>query len=764
MINEMFLDHTRDAALVQIIHEPTRGAATLDLFLTNKPDLTVRSEIIPGLGDHDIVLVDSLLRPAKSVQQQRKIYLWKQANIDQIKSDTITFSNNLLKNPPSTVNETWDLILEHLDKVVQDHVPSKISRSKFHQPWICTQLKRLSRQKYRAWKKAKRSKKSNDWKRYKKLKKQTQVANRKAYFSYVSDMVSDSSDRKKLWRLIKNKKRDQTGVAPLKSDGLTYSGGADKAEILNKQFCSVFTAEDINDMPDKGNSLHKNKPDIHVSTPGVEKLLASLNPNKASGPDGVTCRLLKTVAVEIAPVVAFLFNLSLLSGEIPPIWKHAFIQPAFKKGDRNQPPNYRPISLTCVLCKMLEHIVRSSITKHLNLEKIVTPFQHGFLKRRSCDTQLLLTYHDLVSSLDKPGSQTDMIFLDFSKAFDKVPHQRLIHKLHYYGIRGTTLNWIQSFLSDRTQQVVVDGHMSASAPVTSGVPQGSVLGPTLFVIYINDLPEDIQSTVRLFADDTALYRDIATPEDSQILQDDLSKLEAWESKWQMTFNADKCLVLPVTRKKCPAPSHYKLHDQVLETVDSAKYLGVEFSGDLSWTKHINTIAAKANRASAFVHRNLRGCPREVQRTCYTGIVRPLVEYASTVWDPHQANLINTLEKTQRRAARRICQDFSPYSSASNLVRQLELDTLKSRRSVAKATMIYKMKNTLVDIDTSNVLLPSIRSSRGVKSKFQVPHTRTNTLLHSFFPSAIRIWNNLPPEAANAEDLVAFKLAVQLANL
>ena len=190
-------------------------------------------------------------------------------------------------------------------------------------------------------------------------------------------------------------------------------------------------------------------PNITISENGIQKLLANLNPRKAAGPDKLPCRLLKELAVELAPALTILYNKSIHTGNIPQVWKHAIVQPVFKKGDRGLASNYRPISLTCVCCKFLEHVVRSSITKDLESNNIITDAQHGFRKKRSCETQLILTAQDLAAELDNSG-QTDAILLDFSKAFDKVPHQRLLIKLDYYGIRGQTKKWIESFLRGRT--------------------------------------------------------------------------------------------------------------------------------------------------------------------------------------------------------------------------------------------------------------------------------------------------------------------------
>ena len=249
------------------------------------------------------------------------------------------------------------------------------------------------------------------------------------------------------------------------------------------------------------------------------------------------------------------------------------------------------------------------------------------------------------------GKQTDLVLLDFSKAFDKVSHEKLIYKLHQYGVRGHTLQFIKAFLSDRTQTVILENEKSTEVPVTSGVPQGSVLGPILFLIYINDLPDQIKSQVRLFADDTAAYLAISNLKDAQILQDDLDLLQKWETNWDMEFNPSKCAVLHITRSKTPFPSQYVLHGQVLESVSNSRYLGVDISDNLNWNCHINRVTSSANRTLGFVRRNIRSTNSGIREAAYKALVRPLVEYSSPVWSPHTKTNINKLEMVQRRAAR-----------------------------------------------------------------------------------------------------------------
>ena len=243
-----------------------------------------------------------------------------------------------------------------------------------------------------------------------------------------------------------------------------------------------------------------------------------------------------------------------------------------KKGDKSSPANYRLISLTCILCKIFEHIVASNLVKHLDSNQILYDLQHGFRSKRSCETQLTMRIEEIHRNL-KEGKQTDIILLDFSKAFDKVNHE--------YGIRGKTLSWIKAFLNGRSQTVILEGDYSEEVPVTSGVPQGSVLGPIMFLIYINDLPDKVKSQVRLFSDDTAAYLAITKLADSEQLQADLDILQVWEITWDTQFSPSKCQVIHITRSRSPLAAKDTLHGETLEEVASARYLGVDIANDIS---------------------------------------------------------------------------------------------------------------------------------------------------------------------------------------
>ena len=268
--------------------------------------------------------------------------------------------------------------------------------------------------------------------------------------------------------------------------------------------------------------------------------------------------------------------------------------------------------------------------------------QHGFREKCSCETQLLQLVDDLAQSLIR-GQQTDLILLDFSKAFDKVCHNKLLFKLQDHGVNNLTVSWIKSFLVGRSQKVVLDGVTSSEVPVTSGVPQGSVLGPLLFLLYINDLPDTVTSQVRLFADDTAIYLAVNSKQDCHTLQQDLDLLAQWENLWEMDFNPSKCFVLNISRSPDKLNFPYRLHGQVLSVVNHSKYLGVTISDDLSWNKHIEQITSSASKTLGFIRRNVCTSNEKIKEAAYKTLVRPQLEYASSVWSPYTQSNIDKIE-------------------------------------------------------------------------------------------------------------------------
>ncbi len=393
---------------------------------------------------------------------------------------------------------------------------------------------------------------------------------------------------------------------------------------------------------------------------------------------------------------------------------------------------------------------------HLEAHGILTDYQHGFRAGRSCETQLIITVHDLLMAADV-GDRVDIAFLDFSKAFDTVPHKRLLSKLDHYGVRGDMKTWIGSFLQHRTQQVVIEGSKSDQCTVDSGVPQGSVMGPILFLVFINDLPSNVrESTCRLFADDCLLYRKINSVEDANAMQRDLTALEQWTKKWGMSFNASKCYI--VSTAKTGAPYHYQLNDQILTHQISNPYLGVEIQDDLTFTIHISKITKKASSKLGFIRRNLKGCPERLKELAYFALVRSGIEYASTVWDPILQKDIMEVEKIQRSAARVVKNEYrrGPEISITALIEELGWDSLQERRKNARLCMLYKAANGVVALPQEYLITQDKRTRGGNSSNFKHIRAKKKQSEQSFVVRTIPEWNGLPVDSKGAPTLETFK--------
>jgi len=308
---------------------------------------------------------------------------------------------------------------------------------------------------------------------------------------------------------------------------------------------------------------------------------------------------------------------------------------------------------------------------------------------------------------------------------------------------------------------LVNGEFSSDVSVDSGVPQGSVLGPLLFLCHINDLPEWVHSDVRMFADDCLLYRKIKTEDDHHAIQRDLHALEKWASMWGMSFNATKCYVMRVSRKKTPSDWIYNLNGTPLDKVETNPYLGLLLSQDLKPSKHIQKVSKKANNTLSFLRRNLKSCPKSLKETAYTSLVRSVIEYASAVWDPYLDKDKQCLEKIQRRAARFVTNNYTDYTpgSMTNILKQLNWPTLETRRREMRLILFYKIVNGLIAIPKENFIKRNHNATRSTNTlrfnRFS-PIPKTDIAKYSFFPNTIIDWNNLKDEIVTAPNIERFK--------
>ena len=591
--------------------------------------------------------------------------------------------------------------------------------------------------------------------RKQKLRTLTQTikyAMRQKHRDYLVKIKDSFLDNPKLfWSYHKSTCRHrESKVSEISYKGVTAKTAAHKAELFNAFFSSVFTSHRSNIGEDTiNNSLpirtEQNLSDITIGVEEVANCLHGLDTSKASGPDGLPSRLLKECAQQIAPSLCTLFNHSLQCGRMPLEWKSANITPLHKKQRKEPAENYRPISLLPIVSKVLERCMYSQFYEHVSY--LITPHQHGFLRNRSCVTQLLSMLHSIGQKLDT-NEQTDIAYL--AKAFDSVDHSILLQKLKCYGVTGRLLNWFADYLNNRRQRVVMDGATSQWTPVTSGVPQGSILGPMLFVIFINDAPDVINNKAipALFADDTKLYKNITSVNDCNQLQETLTHLDTWSQDNNVKFNGSKCKVLSVTRKKAPISFPYHLGSTELSRVDDEKDLGVIFSSKLQWNLHINEMVSKANRQLGVLKRTCYSLTDiNIRRRLYLSLVKSKLSYATQVWSPtHNRQLSERIERVQRRATKWILRTGTCEIPYKQRLLKLELLPLSYDREMKDLVFFFKALYGYVDLNINNCVSfiqhGRNRLSQATGVMLQTPMCRTATFQSSYFNRIVKPWNNV----------------------
>ena len=446
---------------------------------------------------------------------------------------------------------------------------------------------------------------------------------------------------------------------------------------------------------------------------------------------------------------------------LPLDWVSANVTPIFKKGDKQLPSNYRPISLTCIICKILEKFIHRKLYALLESNNVLSNSQYGFRTNRSTTTLLLTTIHDWAEALNNRLS-THCVLIDFAKAFDSVPHGRLLLKLQALGVHGSLLQWFRSFLTTRRQRVVVNGHFSDWSAVSSGVPQGSILGPLLFIIYVNDISSVVRSNIQMFADDLTLYRVVSSFEDCKQLQKDLDSVLNWCDRWQMNLQPQKCELLCISNKRLPLKFDYALGDFQLCWRTSIRYLGVCINSTLSWNDHCSKIAAKSTRVFNFLRHNLYGCTKHSKYKCFRAFVLPILEYACQAWSPHTQKCIKQLESIQYRGARWICgarfnsSNFTWTPSSSQCCTILKWPSLADRCNFRIIQTVHDILHKRSCIEFGRYFTVSSTCTRSHSLSLFCKQASVNSFRYSFFINSIFIWNCVPYSILSIHDRISFR--------
>ena len=712
-------------------------------------------------SDHAVVMADFVCEwICRATKRTRRCY--QKGNYEKINEelDKVDWREMFAEK---TVQQCWDIFKKELELLEVKHIPL-FKPKDYNEPWMNRTLLRLWKKKSRAWERYSNRKGHLRYNEYKEEAKKFKKQMRQAKRLYEKKLAKGVRNNKRaFFKYVNSKLTVRPEITEMQSEnGELVDSDKDICNILGKYFSSVHSAITDEEMPEMQETFRYEISEIYVDEEEVKSRLEKLKPYKSCGPDNVHPFVLQKTADMVCRPLTMIFNLSLRSGTIPEDWSCANVTPIHKKGDRTDPSNYRPVSLTSQTCKILESIVRKHIIEHMDENEILSDKQHGFREGRSCLSNLLEIMECWTEILDEDDG-IDVAYLDFRKAFDLVSHRHLLYKMSKYGIKNQVLQWVSAFLSNRSQRVVVRGTASEPFAVTSGVPQGSVLGPILFLIFINDLPLEVLSPMSLFADDSKVFSRITlgknknenTENESERLQRDLDNIKDWAIKWKMEFNVSKCKIMHLGKDN---PNNvYTMGGSVLTETTEERDLGVLVDDKLIFDKHIREIVNKANRMLGMIRRGFDCLDKEVFMNLYPVLVRPLLEYCVQVWSPYRQDLIDLIEGVQDRATKLV-----PAVRKENYEKRLELlglTKLVERRYRGDLIQTYKMMSGKERTDRRKFF--SLARERGDPAlatgcKIYKVRGKRKQRRNAFSLRVVNPWNKLPRDIVKAKKTSGFK--------
>jgi hypothetical protein len=739
-----FLDFVIESELHQIVSFPSRQSNFLDLIFTNNEQ--IYSNLLPvepiqsksHISDH--LAIEAHFQFPKSNTLKHKQKDFKNANYDEI--------NNILKNIDwvnffsdcTDINSIFHKFQSFMLCIIDQYVPEKYHHSPtpkmpHHIRSMIIYRRRLLknyssptvRQKF-----AQVSEKiDSEIQKYLRNRENKTLSKSQTTYQFFSNIFK--SKRQQIPTLVNNENE------PCLSS-------QSKANILSQQFLSIYAPEKEILERSKPNSISCQS--IIIDTIDIFRIIQDFKNKNNCSPDGIPEIFYKNCIHTLVNPLYYIFSYSSMSSQIPKIWKESIVCPIPKKGNSSNPADYRPISLLCPISKIMEEIVFNTLQSHVVRLWALPDEQHGFRKGRSVTSQLLETFNDFTSHLENKKC-VDAIYFDFAKAFDTVPHNKLIQKLEDIGISGSLLNWLIDYLNDRTFKVKIQTSFSESKPINSGVPQGSVLGPLLFIIYISDLPHfcnTMHVTLKLYADDLKAY---TTTEHVKELQIFINKLEEYAEIKGLKLASEKCKVLHIGSKN--PKKEYHLNGTKIEAVkdgESIRDLGVHFTSDLKWKTHIDIITSKANRVCFSILRSLKTNNPNLLLHLYKTYALPILEFASPVFNPYLKKDIDKIEKVQRTYLKIIYARSHPHlpiPSYEDLLKIFEIDSLRIRRLRADLTLLHKIIFGLVRVNHNHTLNFQTSRTRGEEYKLTIPSVQNQIRHNSFFIKIPRLYSQIPIE-------------------
>ncbi len=768
--------------MAQLIHDPTRVTestkTTIDLIFSSHPELIKDCGVLPVLiSDHYLVYGLHSWKTPK--MKGRSINFRCLKNID---SDAFTDD---LRNAPwqdvfgcYDVDNAWSIWYSIFMSIINHHAPVKTKRIRGASvPWLDSEILKLMRQRDRVHKIAKQTGLQIHWDSYKNLRNNVtnKIRSKKSKY-YTSAIEENKSNSSMLWKTLKEVLPKKQKTVP---NSITFPNGenigniADIADTLNEHFSTIgkrtagnypLRELEIDDNTDASifDSLDEDCVVPNITEEFVRKQISSMSVGKATGPDGISVKMIKIASPYIIKSLTHIFNLSIRCERYPKDWKHALVTPIHKGGDKCSTGNYRPISILPIISKILERWVHSSVYRYLDENNLIPSCQSGFRPLHSTES----TLHDLTNkcfAAMENGQVTGSVFIDLSKAFDCVDHEILLKKLEKMNMSSSVINWFKSYLSERSQSVNIGGTISKVLSVNTGVPQGSILGPLLFIVYTSDLPFCIAPNCNLFmyADDSTLTcssSNINIIESS--LNTALTSFHNWCVRNKLALNATKtkCMLIGTRQKISNVNLNVCIAGSRIENVKSYKCLGVIIDEALSWGPHVEYVRKHVVSKIGILSR-IRDCvPQHSLHTLFVSLVMPTLEYCCTVWGGRYISHDNMLNKCLKRAARIIlkCTFLTP---SEDMFARLNWAPFSKRVKSKKAILVFKSINKMTPLYMTNIFKPLtvIRETRqSTHTALKVPFAKKECYATSFAVSGANIWNNLPEQLQTLDSLSTFK--------
>ena len=766
-IHKLFANHN----LTQTVNKPTnitsRTKHCIDLVATDQPNLILSNDIFPSLHtncSHQINLVKLNLKCPPAPPYKRLVYHYARANATCFR-DSLTQIDwpeqlGLFDDPQEQVTFLDQTLLN----VAKNFIPNEEKVFKARDPpWLTKACKNIYRKYHRKYSRyAKRGFKSEEKPAVDSLREvYTDMINKEKenYTRKLGEQVSNPASNKKYWTCLKKLLNNSKSsiIPPIIDNGIFVTDIKVKCQLFNTYFqsqCTVLNTSSV--LPDFVKKTAKSLNEIKFTQNQITDLIRKLQPNKSHGFDGISARILKLADSAISLPLFTIYKDCIDKGIFPKKWKMANVSPIHKKNEKNIISNYRPISLLPLCGKILEKLIYDNLYTYINENNFISDKQSGYRRGDSTIKQLLTITNEIYKSFDE-GKEIRAVFLDISRAFDRVWHSGLVFKLKQIGIEGNAIRIIEDFLKDREQRVAIDGQVSDWAPIAAGVPQGSILGPLLFLVYINDITESVTSDVQIFADDTFIYR-IADDESSNKLNEDLENITKWAWQWKFQFNPtikkQAVEILFSLKKKKSVHTPLVFNGIPVKVVEETKHLGVILDSKLSFVNHLKEKIAKANQGLGIMIQLRKWVSVKVLETVYKLFVRPHFDYGDVLYhqsDPNKDEIfefsskhkiLKEVEKVQYNAAKIITGAWQG-TSYEKLYTILGWESLNKRRimrklSILHETVINKHPRHLFSALKDNFFPENSRLANQLS--LRNPICKKSRYPKEFLPSTIRDWN------------------------